>query len=255
MMIPINGQCAIKEITQYPYKITTHHLQAKCLQQMKGSSFVYKELIKAKAIKGEMTVPPSFHTAQRDQKHDMTEEDWMLAIRRLHKTHGNTRARWLSMQAFLRTLWTPLKLYNSTGVLEDALCPGCEDHWPTNTAHLVYECNGLATNVWNFIREILALTFNREYRLSRNDILYYQNIYSLTEVAIITAAKYAIHRVARTVRPPIHPKVAMTFLQTEINGVANTNIQAIRDTTTWMELQRHTNWKMRMMKQMRNYIC
>ena len=200
---------------------------------MKGSSFVYKELIKAKAIKGEMTVPPSFHTAQRDQKHDMTEEDWMLAIRRLHKTHGNTRARWLSMQAFLRTLWTPLKLYNSTGVLEDALCPGCEDHWPTNTAHLVYECNGLATNVWNFI----------------------QNIYSLTEVAIITAAKYAIHRVARTVRPPIHPKVAMTFLQTEINGVANTNIQAIRDTTTWMELQRHTNWKMRMMKQMRNYIC
>ena len=255
LSLPISGRCGIKDVFQFPFKISAHHLVAKCLAQPKGSSFVYKDIIRAKAIQGEVTVPPSYHTAQRDQNHNMSEQDWTLAIRRLHKTHGNSRAKWLSMQAFLRTLWTPLKLYNSTGTLDDALCPGCEDHWPTNTAHLLYECGGLATNVWNFIRDILSSTLNRDYKLNRNNILYYQHITSYTEVALITAAKYAIVRVARTVRPPIHPKVAMTFLNTEINGVANTNIHALRDTATWAEIQRAANWKMNHMRQVKSYVC
>ena len=96
---------------------------------------------------------------------------------------------------------------------------------------------------------------NCDYKLNRDNILYYKNIYSHTEVALITAAKYAIVRVARTVKPPIHPKVALTFLSTEINGVANTNIQALRDTATWLEIQRNASWKMNTMKRDRNYIC
>ena len=175
----------------------------------------------------------------------MTEQEWILAIKRLHKTHGNSRAKWMSMQTFLRTLWTPLKLYNSTGVLDDALCPGCEDHWPTNTAHLLYECDGLATNVWNFVRDVLSTTLNRGYKLNRNNILYYHNITSNTEVALITAAKYAIVRVARTVKPPIHPRVAMTFLNTEINGVANTNICVILTRFRYINLRRYRGYVLR----------
>ena len=254
-MLPITGRCGVKDVNPFPFKISVHQLQAKCLAQPKGSSFVYKDIMLKKATLSSAMVPPSFLSSQKDQNHNMSEQDWILSIRRLHKTHGNSRAKWMSMQAFLRTMWTPLKLYNSTGVLDDALCPGCEDHWPTNTAHLLYECDGLATNVWNFVRDILSTTLNRDYKLNRNNILYYQNISSHTEVALITAAKYAIVRVARTVKPPIHPKVALTFLSTEINGVANTNIQALRDTATWMEIQRNANWKMNTMKRDRNFTC
>ena len=252
-MLPITGRCGVKIVNSFPFKTTIHPLQAKCLAQPKGSSFVYKDMIKSKATQSSAMVPPSFHSSQKDQNHNMTEQEWILAIKRLHKTHGNSRAKWMSMQTFLRTLWTPLKLYNSTGVLDDALCPGCEDHWPTNTAHLLYECDGLATNVWNFVRDVLSTTLNRDYKLNRNNILYYHNITSNTEVALITAAKYAIVRVARTVKPPIHPRVAMTFLNTEINGVANTNIQALRDTATWAEIQRTANWRMNTMKQDKNF--
>ena len=56
-------------------------------------------------------------------------------------------------QIFLRTLWTPLKTYYQTDILDHALCPGCSDHWPANTAHLIYECGGLARNVWNCTQE------------------------------------------------------------------------------------------------------
>ena len=158
------------------------------------------------------------------------------------------------IQTFLRTLWTPLKFYYQTKDIENGLCPGCADHWPCNTAHLLYECTGLASNVWNFIHSILIDATGRTERLTKFQVLYLHRVQSLTEVTIIVAGNRAIMRTASKVAPPIHPKVAMACLKKELLEVAHTNMKALRDHTTWMKISRLTREKWQEMVENRLYV-
>ena len=180
----------------------------------------------------------------------------MAAMKKLTKIHISPKARWQNLQIFLRTLWTPLKHYYKTDILDHALCPGCEDHWPANTSHLMYECDGLAKNVWNFTQDILTEVRGRRITISKFAALYFHHITSYTDFAVIAAAKRAILRVTYEVasNSAIHPKVAMACLRKEIVSTAQTNIKADRDTTTWMLIERTTKWKWQQMVENRVYI-
>ena len=147
-----------------------------------------------------------------------------------------------------------MKQYFQTDILDDACCPGCADHWPANTAHLIYECSGLATNIWNFVCGLMQEVNNKPFRLSKWAVIYFHRITSYVEFGVIASAKRAIIRVVNSVNYPIHPKVAMRFLVTEINGTADTNICALRDTSQWQQIKAVTQSMWSEMKSRRNFI-
>ena len=110
--------------------------------------------------------------------------------------------------------------------MDHALCPGCNDHWPSNTAHLIYECPQLARNVWNCVQSIMTEVKGRSFRISKFAVLYYHHVNEYTDITVITAAKRAILRVVYDVAAgtKIHPKVAMACLCKELITTARTNI-------------------------------
>ena len=248
--------CQVIAVNEGCFSQSGHELQMLCIKHKKGSSFVYKEIIKAKAKKKNYEASPSFQTSLNDQNHNISKEQWMAAMRKLMKIHCSPRTRWQNLQIFLRTLWTPLKTYFQSDILDHALCPGCSDHWPANTAHLIYECSGLARNIWNCTQEILSEVKGKKFTISKFDALYFQHITSYTDLAVIAAAKRAILRVTNevTASAPIHPKVAMACLRKEIVSTAQTNIKADRDTITWLSIERTTKWKWQQMVENRMYI-
>ena len=254
LALPDYDQSCIKIVNQYPFSGRMHHLHNKCMSQPRGSSFVYKALINDKAIRQGLETPLAFITSQQDQNHGMTEEDWKRSLKRLSKIHCSTKTRWQNIQVFLRTIWTPMKQYFQTDILDDACCPGCADHWPANTAHLIYECSGLATNIWNFVCGLMQEVNNKPFRLSKWAVIYFHRITSYVEFGVIASAKRAIIRVVNSVNYPIHPKVAMRFLVTEINGTADTNICALRDTSQWQQIKAVTQSMWSEMKSRRNFI-
>ena len=211
--LPSYTRSCIKAVDQYPFNVTQHALQIKCLKQNKGSSFVYKALIDNRADKQDLNTPLSYVTSKRDQRHTITEEEWKQSLKRLGKIHCSSKTRWQNIQIFLRTLWTPMKHFLKTDEITDGLCPGCGDHWPANTAHIIYECSGLASNVWNFVRNLMQQINDKPFKLHKMAVIYFHQITSYLEVGIIAAAKRAIIRVLYSVHHPIHPKVSMHFLQ------------------------------------------
>ena len=180
----------------------------------------------------------------------------MMSMRKLTKIQCSPKARWQSFQIFFRTLWTPLKQYQSTDIMDYAICPGCNDHWPANTAHLIYECPELARNVWNCIKSIMTEVKGRKFKLSKFAVLYYHRIDTYTDITVITAAKRAILRVIFDVAAGtrIHPKVAMACLRKELITTARTNIKKGKDVIIWMDIERATLWKWREMVDNRTYV-
>ena len=253
--LPIYDHSCIQVVCQSPFKEDHYALQYRCLKQMKGSSFVYRALIDDKATRLSLHTPKSYITSRKDQLHDISEVEWKLSLKRLSKIHCSPRARWQNIQVFLRTVWTPLKKFNDTGILDDACCPGCPDHWPANTAHLLYECSGLATNVWNFVSDLLEHVSGKPFNISKFKALYFHHVTNLVEFAVMASAKRAIIRVINAVRFPIHPRVSMRFLVTEITGTANTNIHALRDTPIWLQIKEVVWHKWQEMKTSKNYIA
>ena len=146
-----------------------------------------------------------------------------------------------------------MKQYYQTDILDDACCPGCADHWPANTAHLLYECSGLASNIWNFLRHLLEHVNNKPYHLDKLKALYFHNVTDLVEVGLIASAKRAILRVVHSAQYPIHPKVGIRFLLTEITGTADTNLRAIRDTTQWNSIKENASQLWKDMRETHNY--
>ena len=249
-------QCAFSEIRESCFKQQGHELQNMCIKHKKGSSFVYKELVAAKAKKKKFEQSPAYTTSKHDQGHTMTKGQWMMAMRKLSKIHCSPKARWQSFQIFYRTLWTPQKLYFSTDILDHALCPGCNDHWPANTAHLMYECPRLARNVWNCVQSIMTEVKGHKFKVSKFAALYYHRVEVYADITVITAAKRAILRVIYDVAAGtrIHPKVAMACLRKELITTARTNIKKEKDTLTWMDIERVTLWKWKEMSDNRLYI-
>ena len=249
-------QCIFEEIKEFGFTQQGHELQTLCMKHKKGSSFIYKELNAAKAKKKKFEQSPSYTTSKYDQGHTMTKKQWMMSMRKLSKIHCSPKARWQSFQIFFRTLWTPLKLYFSTDIMDHALCPGCNDHWPANTAHLIYDCPKLAKNIWNCTQSIMTEVRGRKYKISKFAALYYHRIDSYTDITVITAAKRAILRVTHEVAAGtrIHPKVAMACLRKELITTAQTNIKKEKDTLTWMDIERVTKWKWKEMTDSRMYV-
>ena len=155
---------------------------------------------------------------------------------------------------FEDSLDTPKK-YNDTDILDDACCPGCPDHWPATTAHLLYECSGLATNIWNFVSDLLEHVSGKPFNISKFKAIYFHRVTNLVEFAVMASAKRAIIRVVNAVRAPIHPRVSIRFLVTEIIGTANTNIHALRDTPHWLQIKEVVWHKWQDMKSSKNYIA
>ena len=249
-------QCAFNEVREFCFIQQGHELQNLCLKHRKGSSFVYKELLSAKAKKKKFEQSPAYNTSKYQQGHTMTKEQWMMSMRKLSKIHCSPKARWQSFQIFFRTLWTPQKLYFSTDIMDHALCPGCNDHWPANTAHLIYECPKLARNVWNCVQSIMTEVKGHSFKVSKFAALYYQHVNEYADITVITAAKRAILRVVYDVAAgtKIHPKVAMACLRKELITTARTNIKKEKDILTWMDIERVTKWKWKEMTDSRTYV-
>ena len=114
-----------------------------------------------------------------------------------------------------------------------------------NTAHMFYECSGLASNIWNFVRDLLEHINNKPFRLTKMKALYFHQVANLVDFAIIASAKRAILRAVHSVRYPIHPRVGIRFLLTEIVGTADTNVRALRDTPRWFQIKEEATqmWK------------
>lgn len=232
-----------------------HELQQMCLKHKKGSSFVYKELIKAKAKRCKFETPPAYRSSKSEQGHTMTETQWQTNMGKLMKIHCSPRTRWQNLQIFLRTVWTPMKQYLSTDHIDYGICPGCPDHWPANTLHLLFECSGLATNVWNFTRDIMETAMGKPFNLSKFQALYFQNITSLTDMTVIACAKRAILRVTHEVsNSPVHPKVGLACLRKEIINTARTNIKANRDTISWTAIEEAVKEKWSELASNRHFI-
>ena len=85
--------------------------------------------------------------------------------------------------------------------------------------------------------------------------MYFHRINNFVEFTVVASAKRAIIRVVNSVRYPIHPRVGIRFLVTEIIGTANTNIHALRDTPQWLQIKEVTWHKWQEMKKSRNYIA
>ena len=192
--------------------------------------------------------------SQRDQGHNISDSEWKLSLKRLSKIHCSSRTRWRNIQIFIRTVWTPMKQFHQTDILDDACCPGCADHWPANTAHMLYECSGLASNVWNFVRDLLGLVNNKPIRLTKMKALYFHQVTNLVDYAVIASAKRAILRAVHSVCYPIHPKVGIRFLLTEIVCTADTNVRALRDTPQWFRVKEEATQMWKDMKREHNYI-
>ena len=69
------------------------------------------------------------------------------------------------------------------------------DHWPANTAHLIYECPKLARNVWNCVQSIMTEVKGHKFKVSKFAALYYHRVEVYADITVITAAKRAILRV------------------------------------------------------------
>ena len=247
--------CKVLPVRANNFAQEGHELQQMCLKHQKGSSFVYKELIKGKAKRSKFGPSPSYQTSRAEQGHTMTEAQWQANMGKLMKIHCSPRARWQNLQIFLRTVWTPMKQYLSTDNIEYGLCPGCSDHWPANSLHLLYECSGLAANIWNFTRDITSNALNKPFNLSKFQALYFQNITSLTEITIIACAKRAILRVTHEVSraSAIHPKVGIACLKKELINAARTNIKADRDAINWSAIEEAVKEKWSELASHRNF--
>ena len=135
-----------------------------------------------------------------------------------------------------------MKKYNSTEVIEDGECPGCSDFWPCHTRHLFYHCSGVAKTVWDFTNTMLGRALNKTVEITRNMALFHQNLSNDAIIATVMASKYAIRRIALKVNPPIHARVVIAFLKTQLLSTANTYLRAGKDTNTWTAIARETTW-------------
>ena len=119
--------------------------------------------------------------------------------------------------------------------------------------HSLCPQNG-ATNIWNFVRDLLESVTGKSFLPTKMKILYFHQVYNLVEFAVIASAKRAILRVVHSVQYPIHPRVGIRFLLTEINGTADINVRALRDTPQWGHIKEEAAQMWKEMKNTRNYI-
>ena len=225
-----------------PIKLEDTALQFKCRQLTRGSSFAYQAMILEQAERKKIETAPAYYTWENDLGHGMTEREWHNSLRGVARVHVSPKARWLAIQIFYRQFYTPQKKYHSTDIIEDAVCPGCADHWPCNTRHIFYLCDGAAKTVWSFMNTMLTRALNKTVNISRNMALFHQHLTCDIMTATIMAAKHAIRRVTLKVKPPIHSRVVLAFLKTQILSTANTYIRAGKDTKTWTLVARETCW-------------
>ena len=225
-----------------PVKVEDTALILKCKQHARGSSFTYHSMITNIAEKHDIETAPAFHTWENDLNHGMTEREWFNALKGVARVHVSPKARWLAIQIFYRQFYTPMKKYNSTEVIEDGEFPGCSDFWPCHTRHLFYHCSGVAKTVWEFTNMVLSRSLNKTVEITRNMALFHQDLSNDAIIATVMASKYAIRRIALKVNPPIHARVAIAFLKTQLLSTANTYLRAGKDTNTWTAIARETTW-------------
>ena len=224
----------------YPLAQAGTLLHVQCLQKKKGAQFIYKALLQARAEKQKIEVAPAYYTWRNTLGHDMTTKEWYKALEGVGKHRFSPRARWASIQIFLRTLWTPLKQYRSYGEETEGYCPSCND-WPADTQHLLYRCI-TAERAWEMVADILTLYQEKQFKINEQMILFHAGVKNTIISGTIMAAKAAILAIHRQVTSrQVHERVIAAFLRTQLILLADTYIRQRKEEWNWMALRGHSH--------------
>jgi hypothetical protein len=230
----IQSSPIIKET--YPLTPFVTSLQYTCMKHDKGASFVYKQLINRRAnIRGLMTAPAYF-TWPNKINHDMTQKEWFSSLDNISQIYISPRAKWNTIQIFMRTIWTPLKNAKSYG--HSSACLNCP-HWEADTLHIYTSCP-VARKVWSKIEKILKMLNKLDSRksLTPQQILFHKGITDHMMIGLIIAGKYVLSLLMRKVASnPVHERVINSFTKSHLIQLCDVYVTQVKDIAIWMNLK------------------
>ena len=187
----------------------------------RGCNFAYRQLIEKDAQRlKEGPTAKAYWTWKRDFSHNMTQDEWAKALKKIQKTKLNPRLRWLNMQIFIRTNWTACKEVTSLDnpTIEDTICRNCGQD-TEHTHHLFYACE-VAQYVWNHLLNLIKQAWNIQIQIQQEHILFLKNQMNATKeqdlriTHMIMAFKYTISRLRFT---PTVPNPSVQIVKTMLN--------------------------------------
>ena len=222
----------------YPMKKHRTLLHEECLQKSKGGKFVYKALLQDERNTHKIEIPPAFFTWKNSINHTMRSKDWRNSLELINKHKFSPRARWLSLQIFLRTYWTPQKQFQSYGEDDMGFCELCRE-WPADTRHIFFECH-VAQKIWKCVNDIISEVYGNRTSFTEHHILFHMGLKEndILKSGTIMAAKSAINIMHhRQIMLPIHDRVIAAFLRTQLLLLTDTYLRNAPEDGKWMTLR------------------
>jgi hypothetical protein len=219
----------------FPQTPMTTLLHYDCMKHEKGASFVYKQLINRKAMGLGLMVAPAYYTWTDKIQHFMSQEQWFSSLNDISKIYISPRAKWNTIQIFLRTIWTPVKDKSSYG--HSSNCLNCQ-HTQADTIHIFTVCT-VARRVWNRIEKIIKMLNKWTHlTLTCQQILFHKNITDHTMIGLLVAGKHVITSIMRKVSSnPVHRRVIDAYVKASTLQLCDAYIALYKNTPTWMQLK------------------
>jgi hypothetical protein len=219
----------------FPQTPMTTLLHYDCMKHEKGASFVYKQLINKKAMGSGLMVAPAYYTWTDKIQHFMSQDEWFSSLNNISKIYISPRAKWNTIQIFLRTIWTPAKDKSSFG--HSSKCLNCQ-HTEADTLHIFTVC-AVARRVWNRIEQIIkVLNKWSHYTLTCQQILFHKNISDHTVIGLLVAGKYVITSIMRKVSSnPVHRRVIDAYIKASTLQLCDAYIALYKNMAIWLQLK------------------
>jgi hypothetical protein len=166
----------------------------------------------------------------------MTQEEWFSSLNNISKIYISPRAKWNTIQIFLRTIWTPAKDKSSYG--HSSNCLNCR-HTHADTIHIFTSCT-VARRVWNRIEKIMKMLnkLKQHATLTRQQILFHKDVTDHAIIGLLVAGKYVITSLMRKVSSnPVHRRVIDAYAKSNTIQLCDAYIALYKNTALWMELK------------------